>query len=184
MSKQVGVVIARYLEDVYWLHDLNPNYKIYLYNKGDYIATPYISLPNVGREAHTYLYHIIENYDNLDEFTVFIQADPFDHGVSYNLMNFLDFSKDFIPFICPDYLSCNENCHPHWEYDLISFCNKYEIKYEIPFKFIQGAQFCVRENLIRKHKKSFYVNLLESLNDENPDEAYALERVWYYIFNF
>merc|ERR1719440_887988 len=31
-------------------------------------------LPNLGRESHTYLHHIVENYDQLPEWTVFSQA--------------------------------------------------------------------------------------------------------------
>jgi hypothetical protein len=34
----------------------------------------------VGREGHTYLHHIIENYDHLSEHIVFTQADPFVHN--------------------------------------------------------------------------------------------------------
>merc|ERR1719248_86361 len=31
-------------------------------------------LPNVGRESHTYLHHIVDNYENLANWTVFTQA--------------------------------------------------------------------------------------------------------------
>ena len=31
-------------------------------------------LPNVGRESHTYLHHIVSNYDSLADWTVFSQA--------------------------------------------------------------------------------------------------------------
>lgn len=178
----VGVVVARYLEDIYWLTDINSKFRIYLYNKGDYTAWPYISLPNIGREAHTYLHHIVYNYDCLDDHTIFIQANPFDHGVSFCFLNGLDLTQSFIPFICPDYLKCDARGSPHWDYDLVNFCEKYDIPYEIPFVFIQGAQFCVHKDLIRKRDKSFYINLLECLNDVKSDEAYALERVWQYIF--
>ena len=51
-----------------------------------------ISLPNVGRESHTYLHHIIQKYDNYnfecgggrfginDGAVVFLQGHPFDHS--------------------------------------------------------------------------------------------------------
>jgi hypothetical protein len=38
-----------------------------------------IKLPNLGREGGTYLYHIIKNYDNLSDYTIFTQANPVDH---------------------------------------------------------------------------------------------------------
>ena len=178
----VGVVVARYAEDVYWLKDINAKFKIYIYNKGENIALPYISLPNVGREAHTYLYHIVNHYDCLDDHTIFIQANPFSHGATLRFFGDLDFKKSFIPFIFPAHLTCDENGYPHWDYDLVSFCKKYEIPYEIPFVFIQGAQFCVQKELILRRDKSFYQRLLGSLSDIKSDEAYALERVWQYIF--
>jgi len=33
-----------------------------------------VALPNVGREGHTYLHHIVNNYENLADWTVFSQA--------------------------------------------------------------------------------------------------------------
>jgi len=37
--------------------------------------TPVHQLPNVGRESHTYLHHIVEHYDSLASWTVFSQAE-------------------------------------------------------------------------------------------------------------
>ena len=52
-------------------------FKYTVYNKGDNElfekthVTKIINLPNVGRNDHTYLYHIVNNYDNLALITVF-----------------------------------------------------------------------------------------------------------------
>lgn len=64
------LVIARYSENITWLNEIDPRYNIIIYNKlnGDNL------IPNLGREAFTYFYHIVNNYDNLAEFTAFIQA--------------------------------------------------------------------------------------------------------------
>ena len=35
---------------------------------------------NVGREGHTYYKHIYDNYDNLADYTIFLQGNPFDHS--------------------------------------------------------------------------------------------------------
>lgn len=76
------VVIARYNESLEWSSNIsNTRTKCIIYNKGsklDHIG-PIIHLPNVGREEHTYLYHIINNYDNLSDYTMFLQGQPFDH---------------------------------------------------------------------------------------------------------
>ena len=42
-------------------------------------AARVIALPNRGREAGTWLHHIVSNYDRLADRTVFMQGDPFDH---------------------------------------------------------------------------------------------------------
>ena len=69
------IVIARYKEDISYLYKLK-NDNIIVYNKGLDIETSYpvIKLPNVGKCDHTYLYHIIENYDKLEELTIFLPA--------------------------------------------------------------------------------------------------------------
>lgn len=72
-------VIARYQENIDWANGINNSI---IYNKGATLPNtihPIVSLPNVGREGHTYLYHIIQNYDQLDDHTCFLQGHPFDH---------------------------------------------------------------------------------------------------------
>lgn len=87
--QEYEVVIARYNEDVSWVYKEFKNKKVTIYNKGnddinilssDNITI--IKLPNTGRESHTYLYHIVNNYDNLEDMVVFLQGNPFDHGSS------------------------------------------------------------------------------------------------------
>lgn len=78
------VIIAKYKEDISWLEEMDKSH-IYLYDKGYTENNPitgfahYEQRPNVGRESETYLYHIIKNYDNLPEYLIFIQGDPFPH---------------------------------------------------------------------------------------------------------
>jgi arabinan endo-1,5-alpha-L-arabinosidase len=85
------IVVARYKEDVAWLNDLPADWRVYLYNKGPELATGTLrpgievhALPNTGREAHTYLHHLRRHF-NADEgeFTVFTQADPFEHSPGF-----------------------------------------------------------------------------------------------------
>lgn len=71
------VVVARSWENLHWLDGLNRPFIIY--NKGDEdVKHPYIRLPNVGRDIGTYLQYIVDNYNNLSDFTFFLQGDPFD----------------------------------------------------------------------------------------------------------
>lgn len=79
--KTISIVIARYNEDLKWLGelDLKRFSQIYIYNKGVnrdfFVDAPniqVIDLPNVGREAHTYLHHIVTHYDIIDGVTIFL----------------------------------------------------------------------------------------------------------------
>jgi hypothetical protein len=51
-------------------------------------------LENQGREGDTYLYHIIENYDKLEEYTLFIQDDTENHIEDYD--DFVEETEDAI----------------------------------------------------------------------------------------
>jgi hypothetical protein len=73
VSVHTHMVLARYNEDISFL-------KMYyfssttIYNKGPSSIDNAKSLPNVGKCDHTYLTHIINNYDRLDEITVLLPA--------------------------------------------------------------------------------------------------------------
>jgi hypothetical protein len=57
----------------------------YLYNLSDikYDKINVVTLDNLGRETQTYLYHLINNYKNISDITVFSQGHPFDHSPDF-----------------------------------------------------------------------------------------------------
>jgi hypothetical protein len=76
-------------------------YKVIVYNKSGFDITLKNNsiqkhLNNVGREGETYLNHIINNYDNLSEYTIFIQDDTNNHIGDYN--KFINFCNNIINF--------------------------------------------------------------------------------------
>ena len=82
------LVVARYSEDLAWLRAVcqPEGLPAHVYNKGPELkpddAAPgfqVVPLPNTGREAHTYLTHIIEHYGDLPRHTAFLQGNPFAH---------------------------------------------------------------------------------------------------------
>ena len=93
------IVVARYNENLDWLKKIkkSKDLKITVYNKGaNDIDVPFIQLPNIGRESHTYLYHIINNYDNLADQTIFCQGDSIFHSPDFlDLIN--KYRKKFEP---------------------------------------------------------------------------------------
>lgn len=79
------VVIALYKENVSWIRKIPDHWDIVVYTKQidfpRYIKNiKFIPLENIGRESHTYFYHICENYDRLHDITLFLQGRPFDHA--------------------------------------------------------------------------------------------------------
>lgn len=78
------LVVARYREDLSWLRELGLPATVY--NKGpelDLTLLPpdvaLLALPNLGREAHTFLTHILRRYETLPQHTAFLQGNPFAH---------------------------------------------------------------------------------------------------------
>ena len=66
----------------------NDDTKIIIYDKSNSYENTGLEIKkikNEGREGETYLRHIIENYDNLSEYTLFIQDDTNNHIISNNL---------------------------------------------------------------------------------------------------
>lgn len=90
-KNDISLVIARYKEDLDWVTAYNDI--AIVYNKGpDPVqkGLRVVDIENVGREGHTYLYHIINNYDSLTNRVIFSQGDPFDHNetILYGIDNY------------------------------------------------------------------------------------------------
>lgn len=94
-NPSIEVVIARYNENPFaeLLPLIPDHYKITIYNKGDsdVIIPPkdkhdinIVKLKNVGREAHTYLHHIISVYHtDIVDITVFLMGSCLDTSALY-----------------------------------------------------------------------------------------------------
>ena len=72
-----SLIISRFNENISWLEEIK-GFKIIIYNKGKKLSNKkfkkIINLNNVGRESHTWLYHIVENYKDLDDVNIFLQG--------------------------------------------------------------------------------------------------------------
>lgn len=79
---KTDVVIARYNESLEWCKPYAS--MCIVYNKGEPLKNNFglkiRQLTNVGRESHTYLSHIIYNWDTLNDYTVFLQGGDIGHG--------------------------------------------------------------------------------------------------------
>lgn len=188
------IIVSWYNENIEWTEQFSD---VIIYNKGEPLNdSKYneIILKNVGREGHTFYHHIVDNYDNLDDYQIFLQGNPFDHYS--NILFFLNqikieqiFPHDFF-FLSDEMLICNLNgCKYHANLPI-----KYIYKelFENPktfdmfeFAFGCGGQFIVSKRCILKKPKSFYEKIVKMLEYDNcPIEGYIIERLNGVIFSW
>uniref|UniRef100_A0A6C0DQQ8 Uncharacterized protein n=1 Tax=viral metagenome TaxID=1070528 RepID=A0A6C0DQQ8_9ZZZZ len=213
------IVIARYNEDLTWITDEPFNrHPITIYNKGpndNFTKTDNIRkiviLPNVGREGHTILYHIINNYDNLADVTMFLHGssnDPDKNKRAKNMIYEVEKTNNTV-FSClffdgeeqhrvnygfqiDNYMSSNAN-NKEINKDsklLLSDTRPYGKWFDATFTNGEKNK-CMSFNSIisvsKKHiiqkPKQYYENLLKQLdNHHNPESGHYFERAWYSVF--
>jgi hypothetical protein len=203
------LVVARYTESFEWTQ--SGGYDVVVYNKSGVEDARTIPLPNVGREAHTYLYHIVHNYDTLADVTLFLQSKISDHGYEENVDHVVSqlgasaqkhgFSDNTRStkrgqsvFTDPDFnlkirdvLTGRYGVSPS-SVGKITFYDWF-IRYIDPLypdtlTWYENAVFAVSKDRIRSRSKEFYEVLLSQLSTESaPIEAHFLERSWFYVFN-
>jgi hypothetical protein len=183
------IIVARYNETVEWTKQF-PN--VIIFNKGCKLPDDFneICLNNVGREGHTYYKYIYDNYDNLEDYTIFLQGNPFDHSpnIISNLNKYInnkDLNIDF-EYLSEWIIHCNlSGCRHHANIPLIDTYEKLfnERKENMNFIFGAGAQFIVSKKNILKRPRSFYLKIIQMLeNHINPIEGFVIERFHKIIF--
>ena len=203
IKEKYSIIVARYNENINWLLP----YKdiCYIYNKGKQDIPGHlfhiINLPNYGRESHTYLYHIIQNYDHLTEYNIFFQGKIQDHMI-LNVEDYFE-EKDFIAFTKKETIQNFKKPIAHfgkWKNDLMhgkmtpspfilydwltKLCG---LKMDESVQFLPvawGAIFSVSRKLIHQKPKEFYEYLYRYVNyNDNPEEGHFFERSWYTLFH-
>lgn len=206
----MDIVVAHYNESLKWLAQLpaSDSGRRFIYNKGEMLPDrgdgwEIIPRPNIGREAETYLYHIITNYDSLADWTLFLQGAPLDHSRDLHLGEHA--ARGFVP------LAPRRTVVEH--YDAVLRPETFYLpvfkKLEhlglggaprVQIEFPAGAQFAVSGESIRARPKAFYEELIRQINigpefsqfncdyyrraDYNHEriDAWILERLWGLIF--
>lgn len=178
-KRDLEIVVARFDEDLKWLND----YKSYctIYNKGKHIEEECVTLNNIGREGHTFIHHIVKNYESLADYTMFLQGNPINPH-SPNLLSRLNhFIETQEPL--PDFTWISERIvesdfeyirEPyHAGFPNIKFAFEQIFKSQKPpktFTFGAGAQFMVSKDLIRQRPKEFYQNILDLFEFSEQNE--------------
>jgi len=210
------VIISKYNENVsyvkmfknVYLYDKNPvnSENFYKFIKSD---INYTHLKNVGRCDHTYLYHIINNYENLNTLNIFMSASVFlcenmskleiynKHIlISNNTKNsvffrnskpILEIFHDFKKTHHKTFTSENiifDDCHILDQYN-----GNYKDWYIKNFGNISvnygsfGSTLVLHKKHILQHSKKYYKNLIKYLDKHNaPETGHYFERAWGAVF--
>lgn len=212
------IVVARYTEKLDWLKPLCGllNAKGIIYNKGSDMdpinSIPIVKLENLGRESHTYLYHVIKNYDTLADITLFLpgsvktktnkvnKASQLDQLInklkegrdSYiignknqkNLNNIQSFTinQHSISNNGNKLLNPNSALNKSPDRPLGVWFNKFFPGESIRCLSKNGIMAVKRDD-IHKRSKKFYEGLLENVSTKNPETVHYTERVWSSIFS-
>lgn len=211
------LVVAKYMEDVHWLEELPKGLfsKIWVYNKGKPLnytiaGVEIIELENIGRESHTYLTHVVNNYSNLAKITVFVpgsvMAKDYKAKQFYRILDKLRESEESIilgpsktreeidgerEFTLAQHKTSNEENmreNPDIRIEksksatLGSWYDEYFPGEEI--KCISWyAIFAASMQDIHKRPVDFYKGILATVSSPNPEEGHFLERVWSSVFS-
>ena len=218
--KNYDLVLPRYNEDIDWVQkDPFDQFNIICYNKGP--SEPFKDIPdnckvvkldNVGKCDHTYLYHIINNYDNLAPITLFIPASCYDISWKYDILmknmkllndtntsvfygcQFDDVAKDLHNFTIGIYAASGHDKNKELNGHIINvkecstrpFGKWFE---ENIGKDLKSTVICyygiliVDKAHIHNHPKEYYENLIRFVDDDvNPEGGHFMERAWPAIF--
>jgi hypothetical protein len=185
-------VLSRFKESNNFFENLisNQGYDIIIFNK----YSGQNLLPNVGKEGHTYLHYIVENYYNLPDEILFSQYDPMDHFRGHkgsdrgqNIINFLNENLiDFCGIRPTDFDLIVRRKEINWigfSKELFRKFDDQDVANLLACGSTLNGIFRVTKTAILKHDISLYKKALDMLsNGIDPYEGYFFERMWKFLF--
>ena len=216
-KNNIEIIVSRYNEDLIWLNEYPFNqFEYIVYNKGDNEnfeknnVKKIVNLPNVGRCDHTYLYHLVENYENLSNIIVFF---PGSINIEYKKPKAIQLLNKIIENNYENayfFGSYHNNLMKHYKYfkldnhkcsDPVNYEKNKEISlqkckirpYCLWYKFFFGNTvshwstlsgiFSIDKRDIIQHPKMRYELLIQTVNKHsNPEAGHYIERSWGVIF--
>ena len=187
------VIVSRFNEDSDFLKKLDFNTLVY---DKENPLNKYNIEKNKGNEASVYLKYIIDYYDNLSEYTIFIHCHEYSWHHKGSIIDIINNNKN----ICHSYTNLNDKILGDME-DLDKSNNEIGVyfrtyirpavgPYAIYPNFTKGvlgcAQFIVNKSNILNHSKLFYQNIYDWLMEthiENYWNGRFLEWTWDLFWN-
>lgn len=217
MQQKIEIVVARFNESLNWTNEYPFNlFKYTVYNKGPnekFVKTrvaKIINLPNMGRCDHTYLHHIVENFDSgLAPVVVFLPGsvnDPSKKPKAIFILKYILANRKGV--------MCVQNVHRSVYHTFNTFtldhwtCSNAENRFVnsesvltmakirpfgawyryffgnivVPYACLQGV-FAVDRRDIKKMGKQKYIQLCNAtMASSNPEVGHYVERAWTSIF--
>lgn len=168
------LVIAKYNEDISWIKPLAQKHEIIIYDKSGQ-KNGFIDLENVGRESHTFLYHIINNYRNLADYTVFLQGDPLAHWDRFDHFD----ANEYKPL--GTWYRCDKTGLPHHAGLPLEYLYEALKTHDNPMpdliEFYAGAQYVVPKQNILHYPIQFYQKAYE-MHYSLDIMPWVIERFW------
>jgi hypothetical protein len=215
MTDRIEIVISRYNESLGWtLYPPFNQFRYTVYNKGpneDFEKSRVdrvIPLENVGNECHTYLSHILANYDSLKPITVFLMG-SLERAVKFKkALNTLiaiietgeavflgekvpSIREKFRGFQIDEWLGTNQANHVLNKSAALIPCDQrpYEAWYDAHFlgetatHWSYNSIFSVDQRDVLKRNRAFYERLLAELTKGPKVEvAHYIERSYAVLF--
>lgn len=186
---QANVIVSVYKEDFTWTQRLRElGYSVLIYTKGD--ATSRTSVPvNKGNEASAFLKYIIDYYDILPEYSIFLHGEEKSIHHEGSLIDILEAARGHR---CV-YKNLNNYKLGAFFLPMIPWCDEFLAPELGPIEaygdWTQGhdgcAQFIVHRDAIRLRSRQFYSRIYDWLLVtplENYLNARYLEWTWHLIF--
>ena len=193
----IELVVAHYTESLAWLRKTPASVRRTVLDKNPGDTFPgAIALPNIGREAHSYLHFILSRYETLCDVTVFCQGHPFDHAFDFHTMlrHIAETPATLGDFSWIGHIIDTDDAHGHvlfrgWsknddghELDMNGFHRAlFGTAGPAQYTFKLGAQFVVSKSCIRSRPLDFWERALQVATDF-PDAAHCFERSWDRVF--
>ena len=163
---------------------------IIIFNKGEPLSNEYncIDIPNIGEEYHTIFTYIYDNYENLEDYTIFITVyENMYPKMCSNMLNKIEYYLNNNSNINFEFITNNkeyihtskiineceiENLAMNVQNAYYKICS--ELFKRVEYRYIyktEGSSFIVSKRIILAKSKDFYLKIINILKDSEFRDA-------------
>lgn len=190
------IVVSRYNRPTLWTRDLtNKGYRVIIYDHGlGDMQSPYNLGKNKGKEASAYLKYIVDHYDSLTPYTVFLHDEETAwHHRGKIQDRVLEHQGKRDKYKSFNSATCGDIRNGYWK-EMQAFFKRYLEPYigsaskygNWTLGELCCAQFVVSRSLIKQHPKKMYSDAFKWIMNTNLDYEITgrlFEWTWRIIFN-